>query len=60
MSTEALERDLSALVARYGSLTGRQFVAAALRVAEGFFERDDLPALADVRELADALRRGLA
>jgi len=54
-----LEHDMSLLLAKH-DCTGREFVAAALRVAEGYFERGDLPALADVGELAEALRRGFA
>ena len=57
--TQALEHDLALLVAKH-DVSGRQFVAAALCVAEGFYQADDLPALADVGELADALRRGFA
>ncbi len=55
-----LESELAALIAKHGDLTGREFVDCALRVADAYFESDDLPVLADVGELADALRQGLA
>lgn len=55
----ALENEMVALIAKHGDLTGRAFVACALRVAEGYFEADDLPVLADVGELADALATAL-
>ena len=57
--TAELEHDLALLIAKH-DVPGRQFVAAALCVAEGYYEADDLPPLADVGELADALRRAFA
>lgn len=60
MNVDDLERDLAALVAKYPNMTGREFVAAALNVAEGYFEADDLPCLMDIRDFAEGLRRELS
>ena len=55
-----LEHALAALVAKHSDLTGREFVEACLRVAEGYFEPGDLPTLIDADALAAELRRQLA
>lgn len=55
-----LERDLSLLIHKHADLTGRQFVETCLRVAEGFYEPDDLPLLAGVGLLLAEARRHLA
>ncbi|MCL4182152.1 MAG: hypothetical protein KJ011_01740 [Burkholderiaceae bacterium] len=51
--------DLAAVIARYPNVTGREFVQAAMQVAEAYFESSDLPTLIDVDELGAALRTEL-
>lgn len=56
MNIDDLVADLAELVARH-DVTGREFVAACLRVAEGYFEPDDLPPMLNVAQLLESLRR---
>jgi len=56
----SLEHDLALLIHRYPTLTGREFVETALRVAEAYFAQDELPTLVDAGELAEALREAFA
>lgn len=56
MNVDDLERDLAALLARHSDATGREWVETCLRVAEGYFESDDLPILAGVGLVLEQLR----
>lgn len=48
-----LEHDLATLVAKHSDLSGKEFVAACLRVAEGLYAPDDLPAMVFVGKALD-------
>ena len=52
---ESLEHDLTALILRHNTVTGREFQAACLHIAAGYYDPDDLDEYADVAELARAL-----
>ena len=55
--SQQLENDLAALIARHEP-TGEQFVEACHRVAQGYFEPDELPPL-DLREFGEALAQAI-
>lgn len=54
-----LANELALLIHAYPQVSGREWVATALAVGAAYFDRDDLPAMVDARDLADTLRRGL-
>lgn len=60
MTTENdLVRDLTAVIAKHASwLDGRTFLACSMRVAEGYFEAEDLPSLIDADAVLAELERG--
>lgn len=56
MNIDDLVADLAELVARH-DVSGREFVEACLRVAEGYYPPDDLPPMLSVPQLLESLRR---
>lgn len=58
MRMDALVNDLALLIERHAP-TGEEFVAAALRVAEGYFPAEELPPVGDLQEFADHLAAAL-
>lgn len=55
MSVDDLIADLAELVARH-DVSGFEWCAACLRVAEGYFEPDDLPLMLNVPQILEQLR----
>lgn len=56
MTLHDLETDLAELVAKH-DVSGFEFVAACMRVAEGYYPPDDLPILAGVGLVLERLRQ---
>lgn len=55
MTLDDLVADLAELVAKH-DVSGREWCQACLRVAEGYFEPDDLPPMLNVAQVLERLR----